>query len=275
MSNMAITLEATGIGATSITGQLASFDEAAVITFTGKTFDATSYEFMIAPPATRGTDIKVWATAGSSACVVSGVGDITLTCTVSTATTELERASARNINAVDAIIIVVETRAGNKTPICAVEMPDGLALVQNVDNVATTAAGAGLASAYQLLATLTTKGDIYAATAAGATTRLAVGTNTYVLTADSSEPTGLKWGAAGAGDVVGPASATDNAFARFDTTTGKLLQDGATTEDDSGNVTVTGNIVVTGTVDGRAVATDGTKLDGVEAGAANPDFGAF
>jgi len=32
-------------------------------------------------------------------------------------------------------------------------------------------------------------------------------------------------------------------------------------------VTSTGNIVVTGTVDGRDVATDGTKLDGIEAGA--------
>ena len=35
----------------------------------------------------------------------------------------------------------------------------------------------------------------------------------------------------------------------------------------AGNVNVTGNIAVTGTVDGRDVATDGTKLDGVAAGA--------
>jgi hypothetical protein len=33
------------------------------------------------------------------------------------------------------------------------------------------------------------------------------------------------------------------------------------------NLTATGNIIVTGTVDGRNVATDGTKLDGIEAGA--------
>ena len=33
----------------------------------------------------------------------------------------------------------------------------------------------------------------------------------------------------------------------------------------TGDQTVTGNIIVTGTVDGRDVATDGTKLDGVEA----------
>ena len=35
----------------------------------------------------------------------------------------------------------------------------------------------------------------------------------------------------------------------------------------AGVTTVTGNIVVSGTVDGRDVATDGTKLDGIEAGA--------
>jgi hypothetical protein len=36
---------------------------------------------------------------------------------------------------------------------------------------------------------------------------------------------------------------------------------------DTAGVTVTGNITVTGTVDGRDVATDGTKLDGIESGA--------
>lgn len=40
----------------------------------------------------------------------------------------------------------------------------------------------------------------------------------------------------GSGDVVGPASATDNALARFDTGTGKLVQNSAVTVDDSGNL---------------------------------------
>ena len=39
----------------------------------------------------------------------------------------------------------------------------------------------------------------------------------------------------GTGDVVGPASATDNAVARFDGTTGKLIQNSVTTIDDTGN----------------------------------------
>ena len=50
------------------------------------------------------------------------------------------------------------------------------------------------------------------------------------------------------GDVVGPASSTDNAFARFDSTTGKLLQNstGATLSD-TGAPSFTGAVTVAGT----------------------------
>ena len=44
---------------------------------------------------------------------------------------------------------------------------------------------------------LTTKGDIYAATAAATPDRLGVGANNTVLTADSTTSTGLKWAATG------------------------------------------------------------------------------
>lgn len=43
-------------------------------------------------------------------------------------------------------------------------------------------------------------------------------------------------GGVGTGDVVGPLSATDNAVARFDGTTGKLIQNSAFTVNDSGEV---------------------------------------
>jgi len=47
--------------------------------------------------------------------------------------------------------------------------------------------------------------------------------------------------ASGSGDVVGPASATDNAIVRFDGTTGKLVQDSAVTIADDGTTVISVN----------------------------------
>jgi len=66
--------------------------------------------------------------------------------------------------------------------------------------------------------------------------------------------------------VTGPGSSTDDAIARYDGTTGRLIQNSTVTVDDSGN------IATSGTVDGRDLSVDGTKLDGIAAGAeVNPD----
>ena len=46
------------------------------------------------------------------------------------------------------------------------------------------------------------KGDLLAASADNTITRLGVGANTYVLTADSTEATGVKWAAPTAGTVT-------------------------------------------------------------------------
>jgi hypothetical protein len=48
------------------------------------------------------------------------------------------------------------------------------------------------------------------------------------------------------GDVIGPGSSTDNAIARFDGTTGKLIQNSGVTIDDSGNVVLAANATVDG-----------------------------
>lgn len=68
-----------------------------------------------------------------------------------------------------------------------------------------------------------------------------------------------------ASHVVGPGSATNNAVCRFDLATGKLIQNSAVIIDDSDNMSGIGNITLSGTVDGRDLQTDGSKLDLIEA----------
>jgi len=83
------------------------------------------------------------------------------------------------------------------------------------------------------------KGDIVAATAADAVSRLAVGTDTYVLTADSGEATGLIWAAPTTGDITAVVAGTN-------------IGGGAT----SGSATV--NLSIDAAVD---MGTDGTGVD--------------
>lgn len=58
---------------------------------------------------------------------------------------------------------------------------------------------------------------------------------------------GSAGGSGGTGDVVGPASATDNAIALFDTTTGKLIQSSSITSADGSSMSIPGNLTVDGT----------------------------
>lgn len=102
---------------------------------------------------------------------------------------------------------------------------------------------------------------------------------------------GLTGAGGGAGDVTGPASSTDNAVARYDSTTGKIIQNSGVTVDDSNNlsangvyanamgtdtisevtsgagVTIDSVLIKDGLVDGRDVSVDGTKLNTIETSA--------
>lgn len=88
-----------------------------------------------------------------------------------------------------------------------------------------------------------------------ATSTATAPTTGQVLTATSG--TAASWqtpsSGGGSGDVVGPASATDNALVRFDSTTGKLIQDSGVTIGD-----VSGSSVSIGTTSGNALTLSAT-----------------
>ena len=91
-------------------------------------------------------------------------------------------------------------------------------------------------------------------------------TSGWVLTADGAGNADWVAAASGSGDVVGPAGATDNAFARYDTATGKLLQDSLVLCTDAGVVSgITQLDVDSVRLDGTTVSSTGASLD-MEAG---------
>lgn len=69
------------------------------------------------------------------------------------------------------------------------------------------------------------------------------GGSAYVcLDATASTASWLDITSSTSGDVVGPASSTDNALVRFNSTTGKLLQNSGTTLDDNGSLVLVGRL---------------------------------
>jgi len=81
--------------------------------------------------------------------------------------------------------------------------------------------------------------------------------------------TGTTLSATNVGDVVGPSSATDNAIARYDGTTGKLIQNSAVTIDDSGGIESTYSDASTNastTIINRNHTTSGTAAAGFGSG---------
>jgi hypothetical protein len=77
---------------------------------------------------------------------------------------------------------------------------DGSGVMSSEASLAISRGGTGqttASAAFDALSPITTKGDLIVGDGANSTARLAVGTNGFVLTADSAEATGVKWAAAG------------------------------------------------------------------------------
>ena len=119
---------------------------------------------------------------------------------------------------------------------------------QRVDQVATGdisaggagagLAGGGTAGAVTLTVDTDAKGDLIVGTAADTATKLSVGTDTYVLTADSGTSSGLTWASPTTGDITG-------------VTAGTAISGGGTTGTVTVNVNVeTGTLLLAGQVFG-------------------------
>jgi hypothetical protein len=85
------------------------------------------------------------------------------------------------------------------------------------------------------------------------TLTLVAGSNITITTDASTDSITINSTASGSGDVVGPASATDNAIVRFDSTTGKLIQNSGITIADGASGTLSGSnsgdVTLSGTPD--------------------------
>ena len=93
------------------------------------------------------------------------------------------------------------------------------------------------------------KGDLAGGTGANTASRLAVGTNGYVLTADSAEATGMKWAAAAGGSIL-----TDTGWAAK----GDIV---AATANDTASILTVGS-------DGKILTADSTASTGLKWGTA-------
>jgi hypothetical protein len=82
-----------------------------------------------------------------------------------------------------------------------------------------------------------------------------------VLSTDGTGTTSWISGS-GLGDVVGPASSTDNAIARFDGITGKLIQNSLVIISDLGSITGVQNLTVNGTTDTNALNINSESISG-------------
>ena len=99
-------------------------------------------------------------------------------------------------------------------------------------------AGGGTSGAVTLTVDTDAKGDLIVGTAADTAVKLSVGTNTHVLTADSSTASGLAWAAPTTGDITG-------------VTAGTAISGGGTTGTVTVNVNVeTGTLLLAGQVFG-------------------------
>ena len=188
------------------------FGAASTITFTNKTFDVDGTGNSLTNIANSNIKAaaaialnKLAATTTSRALVSDGSGF------VSPATT-----TATEIGYVNGVTSAIQTQLNAKAPLASPTFSGTITTALTASRAVVTGASSELASATTTAteigyvngvtsaiqtqldakiakATLTTKGDIYAATASATVDRVGIGTDGQVLTADAASTPGLKW----------------------------------------------------------------------------------
>jgi hypothetical protein len=92
------------------------------------------------------------------------------------------------------------------------------------------------------------------------TTGLVEGTNINITYDDTAGTITIDATSVATGDVSGPASSTDNALARFDLATGKIIQNSSATLDDAGNLTTADVTVSSATASTLAFISSAKKV---------------
>ena len=203
-------LSATTLGSTVVNSSLTSVGTISSGTWQGSTVAVdqggsgqTSYTNgqLLIGNTTGNTLAKGTLTGGTAITVTNGGGSIEISSTAVTGVTGTSPIVSSG-GATPAISIsgASGSAAGSMSSshYTKLEGIEASADVTDATNVA--AAGAAMKS------TIDAKADLLVGTADNAIDRLAVGTNNYVLTADSSEATGLKWAEAPGGGATGGGS---------------------------------------------------------------------
>jgi hypothetical protein len=194
---------------------------------------------------------------------VKGTGTTAMTASATIPNTDITGLGTASTKDAGAALGVATLDAGGKVPVS--ELP--AAVLGALSYQGTWDASTNTPT---LTSSVGTKGYYYVVSVAGNTNLNGI---TDWLVGDWAVYNGTVWqkvdNTDAGGDVVGPASATDNAIVRFDTTTGKLIQNSVVTMDDTGVIV---GATLTSPKINEILDTNGNEILGLSPTASATDF---